>query len=402
MAKLSAIRINTFPTQVQARTLVLSGTNDTTIATVQVTGVPAAVTQPTTVTWQADIRLSPGDNVILIKGIDVSGNVSSTISITITVLSLTQKQRRVFNVFDEFGAFLALPRLPGEKNLAYRNRLNDVNVHSADTTLRGYLFGTSRELGVRIRQAFRLRTPLDPDTGQTRAAGGSFRVRSVWFDLRAGVFHATECHRVEPATQSITIDRDVADDSQITITKVDGDPIARDQWELDIPQRNIRFLTPDLDGSEVSVAYFYIERISLVDKTLGELKTDIEAFTTADGDPLFEFTGIVDGFQMAENIVPVPVFVPVNEDSLVMEVSKVRVRELLEQDYQRAQPSRTSLTQSAVIGPASREMTGPDSLAKTIDATPDHAQTTVKTSSTMGSFQRSSKAAPVRRTTSRS
>jgi hypothetical protein len=337
MALPSAIRIDAYPTQVQARTLILTGTNNTDIATVRVSGVPAAVTQPTSTTWTADVRLSPGTNTLLISGIDVAGNVSSSFTITITVLALTQTQRRVFNVFDEFGVFLSLPRLPGEKNLPYRNRLNDVNVHVADTTVRGYTFGTSRSLGVQIRPAFRLRTPLNPDTGTTRAIGGSFRARSVWFDLRAGVFHTTECHRVEPATQEIVLDRDLVDATQLTLTTAQGDAIALTDWELDAARRTVRFLTPDYNGAEISAVYFYIERISLVDITLGQLKTAIEAFVTSEGDPIFEFTGLIDGNELAENIVPIPVFVPINENNTTVEVSKVRTRELADYDYQQSQ-----------------------------------------------------------------
>ncbi len=118
---------------------------------------------------------------------------------------------------------------------------------------------------------------------------------------------------------------------------VNGDPISNTDWELDLLNRTVRFLTPEFNGGEISAVYFYMERISLIDQTLSDLKAAIEAFTTQDGDPLFEFVGLTDGNELAEGLVPVPVFIPISAEGLTFEISKIRVRELLDHDYQRSQ-----------------------------------------------------------------
>lgn len=55
----------------------------------------------------------------------------------------------VWNFFDEFGALLSCPRLFGEKNYDYKNRILDVFKNKANSTKIGLANGISRELGIR-------------------------------------------------------------------------------------------------------------------------------------------------------------------------------------------------------------------------------------------------------------
>lgn len=55
----------------------------------------------------------------------------------------------VWNYFDEFGLLFGLQRMFGEDNLAYKNRLLDVFIHPASTSIYGLINGISRELGLR-------------------------------------------------------------------------------------------------------------------------------------------------------------------------------------------------------------------------------------------------------------
>lgn len=56
---------------------------------------------------------------------------------------------QLWNYFDEFGALLSCPRLYGEKNEDYKNRILDVFMNTANSTKEGLVNGISRELGMR-------------------------------------------------------------------------------------------------------------------------------------------------------------------------------------------------------------------------------------------------------------
>lgn len=55
----------------------------------------------------------------------------------------------VWNFFDEFGALLSCPRLFGENNYSYKERILDVFINPASSTKVGLINGTARELGLR-------------------------------------------------------------------------------------------------------------------------------------------------------------------------------------------------------------------------------------------------------------
>lgn len=55
----------------------------------------------------------------------------------------------VWNFFDEFGLLLNTPRLPGERNKDYKERILDVFKNKSNATGEGLLNGIARELGIR-------------------------------------------------------------------------------------------------------------------------------------------------------------------------------------------------------------------------------------------------------------
>lgn len=65
-------------------------------------------------------------------------------------VQLTPEIHSVFNEFDRHGLLLALPRIKGEKNAVYKQRLMDVFVNRANSTYRGLINGVTRELGLSI------------------------------------------------------------------------------------------------------------------------------------------------------------------------------------------------------------------------------------------------------------
>lgn len=333
----SAIKLDAFPSVSKGRTVVLTGQNDSDIATIQVAGVAASVVQSTKTTWRAEIRLTIGINRIEINGLDVAGNTSESIVILIELRSLSQRQHRAFNVFDEFGLLLALPRLPGEKNQFYKNRLADVNAHPSDTTQRGVTFGSSREIGLRITKALSISSPLDGDLLTTRAIDGAIKVGQVYVDVTSTRLRTRECLVIEPATQRISLVDVPRLPSEIMITTLEGDVIDNTQWEYDSDNNEVKFLSHELNGLPVYASFPYKVRVDIRTINLSDLKTAIEAITDPNGLAFFDVTILADPTLPAANLIPTPRPLFMDSLSTVFEQSPLRVKELHDHDFQVSQ-----------------------------------------------------------------
>jgi hypothetical protein len=84
---------------------------------------------------------------------------------TPTVISGTTTSQNVFNELDEFGLLLGQPRLTGERNAQYKQRLARVFSERANSTYRGLIHGITRNLGLNLFNALTI-TALE--------TGGSF------------------------------------------------------------------------------------------------------------------------------------------------------------------------------------------------------------------------------------
>ena len=71
-----------------------------------------------------------------------------------SILNEALTLHHVWNFFDEFGALLSCPRLFGEKNHDYKNRILDVFLNPANSTKVGLANGISRELGIRYHKVW--------------------------------------------------------------------------------------------------------------------------------------------------------------------------------------------------------------------------------------------------------
>lgn len=80
-----------------------------------------------------------------------------------TTYNLTPTVHAVFNELDSHGLLLGLPRLVGETNAAYKQRLMDVMVHRAGSSYQGLIYGITRELGLSITDAVTIEPVLDGD-----------------------------------------------------------------------------------------------------------------------------------------------------------------------------------------------------------------------------------------------
>jgi hypothetical protein len=71
-------------------------------------------------------------------------------------VTLTPQFHAVNNQFDEFGLLLNQPRLPGETNLDYKERLYDLFIHRSNSTYAGLIFGMTRDAGLDLFSPIRI------------------------------------------------------------------------------------------------------------------------------------------------------------------------------------------------------------------------------------------------------
>jgi len=101
--------------------------------------------------WSYTITLSSGDNnIVAVTSFTHStiGALSIEVNTDIYLATKTPEIYNVWNAFDELGLLLSLQRNPGEKNVGYKARLEDVGVNPGNSTYTGLINGISRELGV--------------------------------------------------------------------------------------------------------------------------------------------------------------------------------------------------------------------------------------------------------------
>lgn len=80
--------------------------------------------------------------------------LSNKDKVTITEVEIPTNLHHVWNFFDEFGLLLDTPRLYGEKNREYKERLLDVFRHPANSSMKGLQYSLARELGLWIKEAW--------------------------------------------------------------------------------------------------------------------------------------------------------------------------------------------------------------------------------------------------------
>jgi len=103
----------------------------------------------------------------------------------------------VYNEFDKHGLLVGLPRLEGERNAPYRQRILDVFVNRADSTYRGLLNAITRELGLSLVDCMKIVPRTD--------SGGN-----TLLTMPAIVFKDTKCYlysNYKEGTLLTTLDR---------------------------------------------------------------------------------------------------------------------------------------------------------------------------------------------------
>ena len=92
---------------------------------------------------------------------------------------ITPVAKNISNEFDYFGMIIGLSRLPGEKNVDYRERLWDVYVNQSSSTEEGLINGISRELGLEKYEALTISTS-GPEEPRIVVDNAEIRLYSIW------------------------------------------------------------------------------------------------------------------------------------------------------------------------------------------------------------------------------
>ena len=101
--------------------------------------------------WSFNVALVSGTNYLeVISALTVHTEAATSLPVPVTIYLIvsTPEIYNIWNCFDEFGLLLGLPRIPGERNYEYKQRLLDVYINPANATYIGLKNGISRELGL--------------------------------------------------------------------------------------------------------------------------------------------------------------------------------------------------------------------------------------------------------------
>jgi len=127
-----------------------------------------------TANWVIELSLETGINTFVFEGISPAGRISGSVTIDIEYAFYTPRKHHIWNLFDEFGLMLDLPRINTtdyiERNWEYQNRLFDVMFNPPGNDSQGMINGISRELQLRTYSTLQARLfPLTqfPDPART-------------------------------------------------------------------------------------------------------------------------------------------------------------------------------------------------------------------------------------------
>jgi hypothetical protein len=271
------------PVQETARgvTAIIHGKREPSIASIEVNGVSAHTTFPSPTTWQIDVPLSPGRNMLYLRAFDSQGNGSEYRHVEIDLTKKDLEQDSYFNRFDDFGYKMALKRLPGERNLDYRRRIMDVLVHRASPTYPGLMNAVARELDLTYDdQAILLDAAAAP-------AGSRYIDVVVWltashfYAKRTGVISKLEHHTVEGRSWRVRPDL-YMEGGDVLVERAPGSPIPPSAYRIERDTDGfpiVQFVDPSMAGSAVYLTYSYALRIEIAGKTVNELISEINALT---------------------------------------------------------------------------------------------------------------------------
>lgn len=247
---------------------------------------------PTDTTWRLVIHLESSERTIRVRAKHTGGALSSPQDIELSAEVFTQTEQGLWNVFDEFGLLLDTPRIHGESNKDYKDRLKRAASRLATPKYGGIINGALNELGFRqIDDAIEIKlidhglyAPTDE---------GDMEITASSVKLRTEIYIREEEKIIDPVYGTIVLDKTPVG----TPTNIQTDD------EVNIPDYNIEvyhtneekpsnntivILDRSLHGKRVTIRYDYYEELFFSDYPgVGDLVTAINSLTSPKGNLSF-------------------------------------------------------------------------------------------------------------------
>lgn len=252
-------------------------------ATVEFEDAQVIIDYPTPTTWEADILLEADVTDYNYRFLRRNGNYTPYFSITVSQAEETVQETPAANTLDAWGTRLDTPRLTGEANDAYRDRLLDVFVHRGGAHHVGLLNAITRDLNLTYSD-----TALLITAGTVSGIRFSDVVLSSTYSyikVKSRSLKVTnEKQYVTPVTRQIVPDYYVAED--LVVHLQDGTVL---DFEYDEVTNTIT-LFEEYGLEPVYLNYYYEYRVGKAGLTLSELETALEALQSPSGDALLAVT----------------------------------------------------------------------------------------------------------------
>lgn len=311
--------------------VVLRGTRTRGIDDVQVEGNSANL-QPGS--WYLRVLVEPGENIFAVEGLS-GGMVASTETVTVQVPTNQVELGQTWNVFDEWGLLLGLPRLLGERNRSYALRLTHAGENPAGSAYPRLVVGTSRAVGLEPEVDAVTFSAVRQDDGTPVGADLKLQVTHIDVRFSAREMVVSEARKIESSMGTIALLDlfPMFDKRTLKVAVVDGGELPTTSFEYDEDRHELRFNDLALRGQYVTYSYQFQIRISLFNTTLAELKTRIESFLIQ-GDSVVSVTVSMDDTEAASGLVFEGQQDLLLDGDFTVSWAPLSMRELIDSDYQ--------------------------------------------------------------------
>lgn len=256
-------------------------------STVEFLDATAFVSYPSVREWVADVVLEP-ERVSYPYRYITDGVPGSWMSLTVQTGGEELEERAAFNQLDEIGVMLATPRLSGERNLAYRNRLADVFVREAGPTGEGLHNALCRNLALELYdQALVLSVRDNPATGLP-LPDVAVRLGYRYVDVECDHLRMEEEVVIDPRELSALLSERVVAD--LVVEEERGRTVPTHSYWLHEDTNTLYMRDAAYAGRALTVRYRYLERVDREGLTLAQLETALESLQTPRGTQLLDVT----------------------------------------------------------------------------------------------------------------
>ena len=245
------------------------------------------VEYPTAESWKVTIILNKAHSRVGIQGKDIDGATTATVFVDLENKYTTLKEQALWNVFDEHGLLVDLPRLPKEKNQKYADRISKLASAPGVPTYAGVISASNINLGLdKIDKALSIKLAAT-DIPNTENLEIDVTASAVL--IRTTDLVTTEKIVVDPVLLTATLSEAISD-NPTNVELLDGSRISEDEIsyfdeDSERPDYNkIIFSDHSVGGRAVRITYPYYRAYYYSDyPTVAALYNAIKEYTNSVG-----------------------------------------------------------------------------------------------------------------------